>query len=124
MYDVQFHESHPSFVAEHGWVFHFSQHQVFLICVKIQSVFVFWIPELQCFVIPEILHQFGFVYQHLLRKFGRNVFLELSQLDRIELLHTINYVCLVCPGGFEPPTPSLGNSYSIQLNYGHQCGEP
>ena len=27
--------------------------------------------------------------------------------------------CLACPEGFEPPTPSLGNSYSIQLNYGH-----
>ena len=28
-------------------------------------------------------------------------------------------VHLACPAGFEPATPSLGNSYSIQLNYGH-----
>ena len=26
---------------------------------------------------------------------------------------------MACPAGFEPATPSLGNSYSIQLNYGH-----
>lgn len=25
---------------------------------------------------------------------------------------------LADPAGFEPATPSLGNSYSIQLNYG------
>ena len=30
---------------------------------------------------------------------------------------------MVCPEGFEPPTPSLGNSYSIQLNYGHILAE-
>ena len=28
-------------------------------------------------------------------------------------------VLMVCPAGLEPATPSLGNSYSIQLNYGH-----
>jgi len=81
MYYVQFHEAHSFPIAEHCGVFKFAHYEVLLVCVQIQSPFVFGIPELKCLVLPEVLDQFGFVQQHGLRQCGWYVLLELFQLD-------------------------------------------
>ena len=97
MHYVQFHEAHPFPVAKHCGIFKFAQHEILLVGVQIQSLFVLGIPKLKCLVLPEILDQFGFVQQHGLCQCGWYVLLELFQLDRIEFLHTSNYCVIGAP---------------------------